>query len=250
MNFKDFELQITELQKRAVEDIEGSFIEYVKNDILDCGKVEYLIGDEDRSLYWQDVSLECKSLIDKLIHFRENLDEDGFNTLMNQCIEIKIIADRNIIEIEEDNLDQVLFDMGLMKPKDRHLNYIHLLGSEDHKKTVIEILFNGLHRSGLIDPDSDKFEFLFKPTDYEIQKIQWHGTEKQIVGMFSLLIQEKIIPPSYRLNYLKFIELHFSNKKKEPFKSEQLTVVRSNLGNDKIEIISKIIKDLVKIKLN
>jgi len=248
MDIKSYESQIAELRKKAIEDIENSFIEYIKNDILDCGQVEYLIGEEDWSLFWQDISLECKRLIDRLIFVRDELDINDFNSLMNQCIQIKIATDKEIHEIEEENLDQVLVDMGLSKPKERYLNYIHLSGSEDRRKAIIENLYNRLHHNGLIDPDNNRFNSLFEYSEFEKQKIQWHGTEKQIVGLFSMLLDKRIIPLSYRQNYLKFIELHFLNKNRKPFKSDQLTVVKSNIVNDKIDIISDIIEILVEIK--
>ena len=62
-----------------------------------------------------------------------------------------------------------------------------------------------------------------------LAKIKWLGTEIQIVGMFTKLIEKAIFPKSYHYNYHKLITIHFINKNAKEFKVKQLAVSKAKI---------------------
>jgi hypothetical protein len=86
MNIASYRTSIDELQKRAISDIDNSFIDFVLIDILECGKVEYLIADDDWLLYWQDVSSEVNNIIDDIIDNENDFPSDEYIKMLKKCV--------------------------------------------------------------------------------------------------------------------------------------------------------------------
>jgi hypothetical protein len=102
----------------------------------------------------------------------------------------------------------------------------------------------------LIDCLFDEFTLHFSEIETKPRKIQWLGTQDKIVGLFSYMISNGIVPNSYKKNYLVRIAKHFLTKENKEFKPENLSVVRSNLDKDKVSDIIGIVEGLAEIKLN
>lgn len=73
----------------------------------------------------------------------------------------------------------------------------------------------------------------------EIEKIQWNGTEAQIVYLFSLLVDNHLIATIQCDEINSLISKHFKNKKGEDFKNTQLNQTKQNILNSKSGKIKK-----------
>jgi hypothetical protein len=69
-----------------------------------------------------------------------------------------------------------------------------------------------------------------KEPQKEIEKIQWLGTEAQLVYIIESLISEKLLPEN--MDKWRLIEKLFENSKKQSFKNRQLAQVSPNLLNN------------------
>lgn len=65
----------------------------------------------------------------------------------------------------------------------------------------------------------------------EQAKVQWLGTEAQLVYLIELLIKDRFLPEN--INKWSLLERLFENKKGQPFKSKQLAQASQNLLNNK-----------------
>ncbi len=129
-------------------------------------------------------------------------------------------------------------------------DFIHIIGNDEQKLAITTNLFEQLTSLTLIDCLFDEFILHFTERDTQPSKIQWLGTQDKIVGLFSLMISNGIVPNSYSKNYLVRIASHFITKENKDFKPENLSVVRSNLDKQNISEIIEIVKGLGEIKLS
>ena len=140
-------------------------------------------------------------------------------------------------------------------PKDEDINSFRhnrnlqfLLNQKLDNSKTIEELHNQLYSNKLIDSTLDNFKSHFNK-NWDL-KIQWLGTELQIVNFVNLLIENDILDKETQNFKYKLIASHFTNKKGNNFNEKQLGSVYS----DKKEMIPTdditftIIKNLIKNK--
>jgi len=110
---------------------------------------------------------------------------------------------------------------------------------------LIKLLYDNLHDE-YIDDEYEQFERHFHKTQLEFQKSVWKGSEPEIAHLFKSLKDCNIIVSR---DQNKLIELHFLNKKGEPFKSKQLRVTHSKTTIENFPFINHLVKDLKKLAL-
>jgi hypothetical protein len=83
----------------------------------------------------------------------------------------------------------------------------------------------------------------------EVEKICWQGSEPQIIYLFDLLYEARLLSPSAYDKRFALIAQHFLNKDSKPFKREQLAQAAHKMINNKpkekdAEVIEKISKEV------
>lgn len=84
----------------------------------------------------------------------------------------------------------------------------------------------------------------------QIERIQWQGTEAQLVYLFEKLYKKKLLPRNVNDKRYAFIEEHFLNNKGQEFKRRQLAQTSQNFQNNKegkpkgAELIDKLIEEI------
>ncbi len=66
-----------------------------------------------------------------------------------------------------------------------------------------------------------------------VEKIQWQGTEAQLVYLFEKLYEKRLLPKAVNDKQFAFIEKHFINNKGQAFKRKQLAQASQNYQNNK-----------------
>ena len=134
--------------------------------------------------------------------------------------------------------------------KDSTANSIPLMGNDAISKKVIKELHTQLRNRGFINNSINEFSHHFEAIRGEINKTQWLGTEKEIIGLFHLMIEKAIIPKSHRYKKANLIAYHFLNKKGGEFQKRQLGVGLSRVSSgtedhlfiDMINIVEELAK--------
>jgi hypothetical protein len=228
MKVTDIKKELELLNEMAVTKVDFHFHNNVLEDILECGQVEYLIDNVSWVLYWADVSEKINYLMNSLIVGYQNGHKSYYPYLM-ECTRIKSIIDKKLIDNPAYNEVEVKELLGFDVNRNQHDNHLNVLGQNENRLIIIDKLHKLLINSGLIDIELSDFLSHFKVHSQPLAKIKWLGTEIQIVGMFTKLIEKAIFPNSYHYNYHKLITIHFINKYAKEFKVKQLAVTKTKI---------------------
>ena len=68
MSIKEVQKELSVLEDKCIVNVESNFDEFVLIDLIEVGKVEYLIDKTDRYNYWLSNAIDINSIIDELIH--------------------------------------------------------------------------------------------------------------------------------------------------------------------------------------
>ena len=110
---------------------------------------------------------------------------------------------------------------------------------DKYHEQIIRLLYSRLNNIVFQKLSFEEFMSHFSKTNKKIKKINWIGTQPQIVTLFEGL---KI---SNSKKY-KMIESHFYDfKNKKPFKHRQLSVVSQKLSKKRMLIISDLLEEII-----
>lgn len=247
MQTPDIKKELDLLTEMAISNVDFHFHNYVLEDILECGQVEYIIDNQSWLLYWVDISERLNNLMNKLIIDYLNGVKDHYSDLQ-ECTRIKTIIDKKLIENPEFDTNEVFDFLGFELNKNQNSKLINVAGSNESKSSIINNLYHLLSDKGYIEIEINEFNLHFKDSSDSLHKIKWLGTEVQLVGLFNKLIEKKVIPRFYQFNYLKLITYHFVNKNGKAFNEKQLSVSRSKLLN--IELFEEIVCIVNELAIN
>ena len=259
MNFDEIKKEISYYREAAIDNVEYHINDHFAEDIIDAGMVDYIISDYDYYFYWMDKAKYLSDLMNRLIydHHIQNFEKKNEDVAgkiyeyLIECVDIKRVIDKNLRDSRDFNEQEVEEWMGLEVKKELKSDFIPIMGNENIQKTISSELFKLLQSKGFINIESGNFERHFKPVSGNLSKIQWLGTEIEIVALIHLMVTKNIIPKSQQKNKAKIIANHFENKFGKEFRERQLGVVLSKVNNDEIqhqfEDMIEIVEELIKI---
>ena len=241
--------KLEQLKEKVVSKRDYHFREFILEDIFDAGEVDYIVGDNEWYLYWMSRANDIKGLLDYMIS-KYNSKLKGHDKLLNDCMEIKLIIDKNLKENPYYIEEEVLADMGVEVEGEPLHNYLNI-PNEEKKEVLVTSLLNALSNKGYIKNNQPDFIKHFNPYSGNLSKIQWYGTEVQITALFLYLVKKGVIDRSYEYRIPSTIPNHFINKKGKDFNDRQLRVslsrVRSGDVDHLIGIIVKLVEELTEI---
>lgn len=120
------------------------------------------------------------------------------------------------------------------------LNY-----TPDQQKQILHLLHKRLFPE-YIDDSYEQFESHFIESDNEFRQTVWKRSEREIAHLFKSLKDLKIILSQ---DQNKLIEIHFLNKKEEPFKNDQLRVAYNKAPIETFPAIHQLMLDVKKLAL-
>ncbi len=235
MDTKDIEKIVSYLEDRIITNFEKHFSQLVLMDFYEGGYNDRI---EDEFFYDEYFSRYENKVIDVLLFLEDDKSEVSQNFKI-RLIKMKRIIDNYLSKIPKD-VETNSF---------RHIrNSQFLINQKLDKSKTIKNLHNQLYINKLIDLSFEDFKSHFdKNWD---SKIQWLGTELQIVNLINLLIDKNILDKETQNFKYKLITSHFINKKGNIFIEKQLGSVysekREMIPND--DIIFSIINSLIENK--
>lgn len=235
MDIKDIEKIVNYLEDRIITNFEKHFNQLVIEDFYEGGFDQRI---EDEFFYDEYFSRYENKIINTLLFLEDDMSEESQNFKL-RLIKMKRIIDNNLSKIPKDE------ELNLFR---HNRNSQFLLNQKLDNSKTIEELHNQLYSNKLIDSTLDNFKSHFNK-NWDL-KIQWLGTELQIVNFINLLIENDILDKETQNFKYKLIASHFTNKKGNNFNEKQLGSVYS----DKKEMIPTdditftIIKNLIKNK--
>ncbi|MCO6175487.1 hypothetical protein NHF50_10570 [Flavobacterium sp. NRK F10] len=235
MEFKDIEKIVNYLEDRIITNFEKHFSYLVLDDFYGGGYKER-IEDE---FFYDEYFEEYEDTIINLLLEIEDKNESEFIEFKLRLIKLKRIIDNYLSKIPKD------VEINSFK---HNRNSQFLINQELDESKIIENLYNQLYINKLIDSNFDDFKSHFNKSWNT--KIQWFGTELQIVNFVNLLIDKNILDKETQNFKHKLITSHFINKKGNSFTKKQLSSVYSNkkemIPNDDITL--SIIKFIIENK--
>ncbi len=116
----------------------------------------------------------------------------------------------------------------------------------DQQKQILQLLHKKLFPEYLKD-NFEQFESHFMESDIEFNQTVWEGYEREIAHLFKSLKDLKIVLSQ---DQNKLIEIHFLNRKKNPFKSKQLRVAYTKSPIETFLAIHQLVLDVKKLALS
>jgi len=129
--------------------------------------------------------------------------------------------------------------------EDEIIPLIKLNYKPDQQKQILQLIHKKLYPE-YIDDSYEQFECHFIEKDIEFRKMVWKGSEREIAHLFKSLKDSKVI---LSLDQNKLIEIHFLNKKENPFKSKQLRVAYTKSPIETFPFIHQLVLDVKKLAL-
>lgn len=179
MQTPDIKKELDLLTEMAISNVDFHFHNYVLDDILECGKVEYLIDNQSWLLYWVDVSERLNYLMNRLMLDYLNGTKEYYCDLQ-ECTKIKSVVDAKLIENPTFENNEVFEFLGFELNRDQNSKHFNVIGSNANKLTIIEKLHNLLTANGYIDIGISDFLIHFKKSNESFTQIKWLGTEIQL----------------------------------------------------------------------
>ena len=254
----DLEKHYEALKERIIDNFDYWLNDYIARDIIDVGKVDYLINEQDEYLFCLDLVSNLKYYVDEVLIIQD--DE-----LLIKFIELKKYLDNKIIknkyfdqkdidhifkedisfEIDNQNKHEIKHYSSIKLHNEIQLNkaekeeilipenriksfFIH---HDIDKDKFIEKLYNLLQEYKFIESDLNSFKSIFLD-DYRVaKKIEWKGTEIQITMFIATLIDNDFLDAE--VNKFKYLLLgnYFLNRKGQEFTAKQLGSVYSRNKN-------------------
>ncbi|MHA1981093.1 MAG: hypothetical protein ACTSXN_08385 [Promethearchaeota archaeon] len=206
MDFDAIKKGIDNFRDIAIDNVDYHINDYFADDLINAGMVDYLIDDYGIYFYWIEKAKDLSDFMNILINYfhekePEKKNEEDLRKIYNnliECVGIKRVIDKILIASSHYNENEVKEWMCLEVEKEKNSNFIHLIGNDSIKKTIISELHKLLKSKGYINIEYRDFEHHFRPVSGNLFKIQWLGTEIQIAALIHLMIENGIIPRTFQ----------------------------------------------------
>ncbi len=208
MNFQKIKELVEYYEDRIIINFEKHFSDLILEDFYDGG-FEDRLEDE---LYYEEYYTQYEDGIIDLLFTIQNKTDDKYIDFRRRLIILKRTIDTK--------LSKITTEIKLEKIKHQRKSAFLLNQNIDNYK-FIEFLHKQLVNNKLIKTDINNFNYHFK--DEWQTKIQWLGTELQIVNLITLLIENNFLDDETKKFKNKLISSHFLNKKGNRFVEKQLS---------------------------
>lgn len=228
MNFEEIKKQVEYLEDRVITNFAKYFSYLVLEDFYEGGYTDRI---EDEFFYEEYFSRYEDEIINLLLSIGDEFDGE-YPDLKLRLIKMKRVIDNHLSKISND----------IENNSYRHNRTSNFLLSQKlDKEKFIDFLYNQLINNKLINASLKDFKNHFE-TEWN-NKIQWLGTELQLVNLITLFIENEYLDSETVRFKNKLIASHFINKKGNPFIEKQLGSVFSDKKDSMFNDVTNTIMD-------
>jgi len=228
MRTKEITQLVEYFEDKIIINFDKHFSSLVLEDFYTGGFEERI---NDTFFYEEYYSQYEQQIINLLLEIENETSSEIFD------LKIRLIKLKRIIDTRLSNSEKNIDEKPLRVTRKKQI----ILNSNIKKDKFITTLYDQLIHYKLIDIVFEDFEIHFR-NDW-VNKIQWLGTELQITNLITLLIENEYLTTETKRFKYKLISSHFTNKKGEPFKENQLSSVFAENKTKTFEDITNDILD-------